>query len=171
MLKSLFVSAVMLVSFQQLSITKMPLTPRGIRDSTQNYIVIHNDGANMDVRTTHNVLRRRRLSYHYFVARSGKVYEFVNPKYIARHAGVSYYEGIKFWNDFSVGICLQGKNGMQYSDQQYESLKKLVQQLHDRYPDSKFKPILTHAQVAFPFGRKKDPGETFDISKIQLDSI
>jgi N-acetyl-anhydromuramyl-L-alanine amidase AmpD len=97
MFKLLFVSIV-LVSFQQLEIIKMPLPPRGLRDSTQNFIVIHNDGANMDARTTHSVLRRKRLSYHYFVARSGKVYEYVNPKYIARHAGVSYFEGIKFWN-------------------------------------------------------------------------
>ena len=171
MLKLLFISATMLVSFQQLSITKMSLPQRGVRDSTQNFIVIHNDGANMDARTTHGVLRRRRLSYHYFVARSGKVYEYVNPKYIARHAGVSYFEGIKFWNDFSIGICLQGKDGMEYSVQQYESLTKLVQQIHNRYPDSKIRPILTHAQVAFPFGRKKDPGETFDINKIKLDSI
>lgn len=171
MLKSLFISAVMLVSLQQLSITKMPLPPRGLRDSTQNFIVIHNDGANMDARTTHSVLRRKRLSYHYFVARDGKIYEYVNPKYIARHAGISFFDGIKFWNDFSIGICLQGKNGMRYSDKQYESLNKLVQQLHNRYPDSKTRPILTHAQVAFPFGRKKDPGPTFDISKIKIDSI
>lgn len=171
MLKIWFISATMFVSFQQLSITKMPLPPRGLRDSTQNYIVIHNDGASMDARTTHKVLRRRRLSYHYFISRDGKVYEFVNPKYIARHAGISFFDGIKFWNDFSIGICLQGRNGKEYNDKQYESLSRLVQQLYTRYPDSKTRPILTHAQVAFPFGRKKDPGETFDISKIKTDSI
>ncbi len=170
MFKLLFISVV-LVSFQQLETIKMPLPPRGLRDSTQNYIVIHNDGSNMSARGTHSVLRRRRLSYHYFVARDGKIYEYVNPKYIARHAGISLYDGIKLWNNFSIGICLQGKNGMEYSDKQYESLNRLVQQIHNRYPDSKTRPILTHAQVAFPFGRKKDPGPTFDVSKIKTDSI
>ena len=170
MFKLLFVSIV-LVSFQQLEIIKMPLPPRGLRDTTQNYIVIHNDGANMNARGTHSVLRRKRLSYHYFVARDGKIYEYVNPKYIARHAGVSLFDGIKFWNDFSIGICLQGKNGMEYSDRQYESLNKLVQQIHNRYPDSKTRPILTHAQVAFPLGRKKGPGETFDITRIKIDTL
>ena len=155
----------------QLPITKMPLPPRGLRDSTRNFIVIHNDGANMDARTTHKVLRRRRLSYHYFVARTGKIYEFVNPKYIARHAGISLHDGFTMWNDFSIGICLQGKNGMQYSDQQYESLNKLVNQLHRRYPDVRSRPILTHSQVAFPFGRKHDPGETFDFTRIKIDSV
>ncbi len=166
-----FIMLVAMMSFQQLKINKMPLPPRGIRDSTQNYIVIHNDGTNMTARQTHGVLRRRRLSYHYFVARDGKIYEYVNPKYIARHAGISLFDGIKLWNNFSIGICLQGMNGLMYSDQQYESLSKLVQQLHNRYPDSKTRPILTHAQVAFPFGRKKDPGETFDLTRIKLDSI
>ena len=89
-----FIMLVAVLSVQQLKISKMPLPPRGIRDSTQNYIVIHNDGSNMSARTTHGVLRRRRLSYHYFVARDGKIYEYVNPKYIARHAGVSFFEGI-----------------------------------------------------------------------------
>ena len=170
MFKLLFIS-VALVSFQQLETIKMPLPPRGLRDTTQNYIVIHNDGSNMSARGTHSVLRRRRLSYHYFVARDGKIYEYVNPKYIARHAGISLFEGIKLWNNFSIGICLQGKNGMEYSEKQYESLNKLVQHLHNRYPDSRTRPILTHAQVAFPFGRKKDPGPTFDVSKIKTDSI
>ena len=75
------------------------------------------------------------------------------------------------WNNFSIGICLQGMNDLIYSNQQYESLGRLIQQLHNRYPDSKSRPILTHAEVAFPPGRKKDPGETFDLTKIKLDSI
>jgi len=166
-----FIMIVAVFSFQQLKINKMPLPPRGVRDSTQNYIVIHNDGANMSARTTHGVLRRRRLSYHYFVARDGKIYEYVNPKYIARHAGISLHNGKFSWNNFSIGICLQGMNGLVYSDQQYESLGKLVQQLHKRYPDSRTRPILTHAEVAFPPGRKKDPGEKFDTTRIKLDSI
>ena len=170
MFKLLFVSIV-LVSFQQLEIIKMPLPPRGLRDSTQNFIVIHNDGANMDARTTHSVLRRKRLSYHYFVARSGKVYEYVNPKYIARHAGVSLFDGIKFWNDFSIGICLQGRNTTPYTDKQYASLQSLVVMLHKRYPNSRGKPLYTHAQVAFPRPRKKDPGELFDMTRIKIDSI
>jgi len=161
----------LLVSLQQLKINKMPLPARGIRDSTQNYIVLHNDGSNMTARQTHGVLSSRGLSYHYFVARDGNIYEYVNPKYIARHTGVSFHKGMLNWNNFSIGICLQGMNGLIYSNQQYESLGRLIQQLHNRYPDSKSRPILTHAEVAFPPGRKKDPGETFDLTKIKLDSI
>jgi N-acetyl-anhydromuramyl-L-alanine amidase AmpD len=166
-----FIIISLLVSPQQLKIDKMPLPSRGIRDSTQNYIVLHNDGSNMTARQAHGVLSSRRLSYHYFVTRDGKIYEYVNPKYIARHAGVSFHDGMLNWNKFSIGICLQGMNGLMYSDQQYKSLSRLIQQLHNRYPDSKTRPILTHSEIAFPPGRKKDPGETFDLTKIKLDSM
>lgn len=171
MLKPLIVLVATVISLQKLPITKLPLPPRGLRDSTQNYIVIHNDGASMSARQTYNVLRRRRLSYHYFIGRDGKIYEYVNPKYIARHAGISLFDGIKLWNQFSIGICLQGKDGVIYTDQQYESLNKLIQQLRNRYPDVGNRPILTHSQVAFPWGRKSDPGDKFDVSRIKLDSI
>jgi len=155
----------------QLQLIKMPLPKGNIRDSTKNYVIIHNDGANSNAATTHKVLRKRKLSYHYFISKSGKIYEFVNPKYTAKHAGISLHNGFTMWNSFSIGICLQGKNGTPYSEEQYKSLGVLLSSLYKRYPDAKEKNILTHSEVAFPWGRKTDPGDTFVIEKIKFDSI
>lgn len=153
----------------QLNIVNMPLpTKKVIRDSTKNYIVIHNDGSNMSARGTHNVLRRRRLGYHYFIDRSGKIYRFTEPKYVAKHAGISWHDGRHSWNNFSIGICLQGMNGLVYTDKQYESLQKLLDELKKRYKDIPTRQLQFHSEIAFPPGRKKDPGETFDITRIKL---
>lgn len=151
----------------QLNIVNMPLpTKRVIRDSTQNYVVIHNDGANMSARNTHRVLRRRRLGYHYFIDRNGKIYRFTDPKYVAKHAGVSWANGRHSWNNFSIGVCLQGMNGLAYSDKQYEGLQKLLDELKKRYPDIPTRRLWHHSEVAFPWGRKHDPGETFDTTRV-----
>ena len=75
------------------------------------------------------------------------------------------------WNNFSIGICLQGRNTTPYTDKQYASLQSLVVMLHKRYPNGRGKPLYTHAQVAFPRPRKKDPGELFDMTRIKIDSI
>ena len=161
----------LVVALQTVPITKLPLPAKTLRNTTNNTIVIHNDGGNMDARTTHKVLRRRRLAYHYFIDKNGKIYQFVDPKYIAKHAGVSWFEGLVGWNNFSISICLQGRNTTPYTDKQYESLQSLVNLLHKRYPDSKGKPLYTHAQIAFPRLRKKDPGDLFDPTRIKVDSI
>lgn len=152
-------------------IISMPiqLRKKELRDTTRNFIVIHNDGANMSASQTRNVLRRRRLAYHYFVDRQGKVYEYVNPRLRAPHAGISYANSMWDWNDFSIGICLQGMNGLGYTDAQYEGLQSLVTHLQDRY--TLHPRLYAHSEVAFPWGRKKDPGETFDTSRITLDTL
>jgi N-acetyl-anhydromuramyl-L-alanine amidase AmpD len=148
----------------QIQVTPMPIqTRREIRDTTRNYIVIHNDGANMNAYETRRVLLRRRLAYHYFIERTGKVYQYVDPRYIASHAGNTLYGGFSRWNDFSIGVCLQGRNGATYTDKQYESLQLLINRLQQRYS---IPGIVSHSEIAFPQGRKHDPGETFDLTRI-----
>lgn len=157
------------VALQTPHITKMPLPAKTIRDTTKNYIVIHNDGAGMTAQSTHQVLRRRGVSYHYFIDKQGKIYQFVDTKYVAKHAGVSMFDGLFNWNKFSIGICLQGKTGDIYSDKQYESLQILINQLQVKY-SSIGTQLYTHEEIAFPYGRKHDPGDTFVKSKITLNS-
>jgi len=160
----------LVLALQAPRITKLPLPASTVRDTTRNFIVVHNDGSNMSATQTRNVLRRRRLAYHYFIDRSGKIYQFVDPKYVARHAGISLHDGMLSWNDFSIGICLQGMNGLLYSDRQYESLQTLVNHLKHRYINIGHK-LYTHSEIAFPWGRKKDPGETFDTTRITIDTL
>lgn len=140
------------------------------RDTTQNYIVVHNDGGNLNASATRLVLRMRKLSYHYFIARDGVITQFMDLKYVAKHAGPSQWNGITGWNAFSIGVCLQGTETLTYTDAQYASLKNLVHYINIRYPDSKTKHILGHQDIAFPRGRKSDPGKHFEIWRIYNDS-
>ena len=166
----MFKTLLLVLALQAPKITKLPLPAKTIRDTTRNFIVIHNDGSNMSATQTRAVLRRRRLAYHYFIDRSGKIYQYVDPKYVAKHAGISLHDGMLGWNDFSIGICLQGKNGLRYTDKQYESLQLMVDHLKQRYRNIGHQ-LYTHSEVAFPWGRKKDPGETFDMSRIKIDTL
>jgi N-acetyl-anhydromuramyl-L-alanine amidase AmpD len=140
------------------------------RDTTKNYIVIHNDGAGLNASTTRRILQRRRLAYHYFISRDGTIHQWKDLRYQAFHAGVSLYDGIRNWNHFSIGICLQGNNLLSYTDEQYKALTMLVNYINIRYPDSKEKPILGHSDIAYPKKRKKDPGEQFQLWRIYNDT-
>lgn len=151
-------------------VVKNFLPSAGKRDTTQNYIVIHNDGGNFGASFTRRVLRIRGLAYHYFISRDGTIHQFMDLKNIAEHAGTSRWNGLTGWNKFSIGICLQGRDNMTYTNQQYESLKKLMTYINIRYPDSKEKPILTHATIAYPRFRKSDPGINFELWRIHHDT-
>lgn len=137
-----------------------------LRDTTRNYIVIHNDGAGLSATATRNLLFRRRLSYHYFISRDGTIHQWKNLQHKALHAGVSLYDGVKDWNAFSIGVCLQGTNFLNYTDEQYQALILLKNYINMRYPDSRDKPILGHSDIAYPKKRKKDPGEHFQLWRL-----
>jgi N-acetyl-anhydromuramyl-L-alanine amidase AmpD len=153
-----------------LQVKKNFLSSKIKRDTTQNYIVVHNDGGNLSASATRIVLRMRRLAYHYFIARDGTITQFMDLKYVAKHAGISNWNGLTGWNAFSIGVCLQGRDGLNYTEKQYASLKNLVQYINIRYPDSKTKPILGHQDIAFPSGRKSDPGEHFELWRLYNDT-
>lgn len=142
------------------------LPGKTLRDTTRNYIVVHNDGAGLNAISTRYVLQRRRLAYHYFIARDGVIHQWKDLKYVAFHAGVSLWQGIRDWNDFSIGICLQGTNLLGYTDAQYQALTLLKNYINMRYPDSRDKPILGHSDIAYPKKRKKDPGEHFELWRL-----
>lgn len=167
----MFVVAAFFSVITQLDIISKPLpeySRKELRDSTKNYIVLHNDGSNNDMASTYVTLRKRRLGYHYFVTREGKIYQFIDPKYAASHAGTSSYNGLYKWNKFSISICLQGTSMMKYSKSQYKSLRSLLDVLYLRYPNSKDLPLLDHSDIAYPRGRKDDPGPFFDSTLLYL---
>ena len=92
----------------------------------------------------------------------------MDVKNIANHAGLSAWDGESMLNSISIGICLQGTDVTEYNDKQYASLSKLIDYIHQRFPDSRNKQLLTHAEVAIPHGRKTDPGFFFDTTKLIL---
>lgn len=151
---------------QPLIINKpLPVKPLP-RDETKNYIILHYDEGT-SYSGTRSALIKKGSSYHYYIQRNGNIIRFVDTKYQAGHAGISYYKGLFKINKYSIGICLQNNPPQNYTNVQYERLAWLIQQLQHKYPDSTSKIILGHSDIAIPRGRKKDPGTHFDWNKLQ----
>lgn len=102
-------------------------------------------------------IRGLAVSTHFFLRRDGSLCQFVSTDQRAWHAGVSRYRGRDNCNDHSVGVELEGLEGLSFTQAQYEVLASLCQCLQTRYP---IRHIAGHSHVA-P-GRKFDPGPEFD---------
>lgn len=144
----------------------LPVRRRITRDTTINYVILHNDGGTGGYSVARRTLIRRRLSYHYYISRNGNVIKMLDPKYEASHVGYSYWNGLFRINRYSIGICLENGISLAYSIEQYNSLAWLILNLQQRFPDSTTKTIVGHSEVALPLGRKTDPGPLFDYNHL-----
>ncbi len=102
------------------------------------------------------------VSSHFYIRRSGDLWQFVSCDDRAWHAGASQYRGRDQCNDDSIGIELEGIEGGRFEDAQYETLAGLCAAILQRYPVAH---LAGHEHVA-P-GRKFDPGTGFDWSRLQ----
>jgi N-acetyl-anhydromuramoyl-L-alanine amidase len=102
------------------------------------------------------------VSSHFFIRRDGEVVQFVDADARAWHAGQSTWRGRNGCNDNSIGIELEGLEGLGFEPVQYEQLQRLCQALRLRYP---IEHIAGHEHIA-P-GRKNDPGPGFDWAFLQ----
>ena len=100
----------------------------------------------------------RRVSAHYLVGRDGTVYQLVDERHRAWHAGASRWGADSDINSASIGIELDNDGHEPYPDVQMQALLALLADLEARYgiPRENF---LGHGDVA-P-GRKVDPGALF----------
>lgn len=105
------------------------------------------------------------VSAHFLIRRDGEVVQYVSCNERAWHAGVSSWEGRANCNDFSVGIELEGTDGMPYEPAQYRILAGLILSLGDAYPGLSQERLAGHSDVA-P-GRKSDPGPAFDWPRLR----
>ena len=90
------------------------------------------------------------------------LWQFVDCDLRAWHAGQSAYRGRSQCNDDSIGIELEGLEGLAFEPAQYRTLATLCQDIARRYPIAH---IAGHEHIA-P-GRKQDPGPGFDWVKVQ----
>lgn len=155
------------MQFYTPTVLSKPFPKGDLRDSTNNYVVLHYDNG-IESKNTFRFLQRKRNSYHYFIDRNGVVYKLIDPKYQARHAGISLWNGMFGMNKRSIGICLQNDGKSPYTDIQYKSLNWLLNTLYIRYPDLTREKVIGHSDVAFPRGRKFDPGPNFNWSRITV---
>ena len=101
-----------------------------------------------------------RASAHALIRRDGQIVQYVPFGERAWHAGKSEYQGRPACNDFSIGVELEGADGIPYTDPQYASLVALTAALLATYPSMSSAAITGHIDVA-P-GRKTDPWPVFD---------
>jgi AmpD protein len=97
------------------------------------------------------------VSAHFYVRRSGELWQFVSCDDRAWHAGQSRYRGRDNCNDDSIGIELEGLEGGTFEPAQYETLGDLCAAIVQHYPIAH---VAGHEHIA-P-GRKGDPGAGFD---------
>lgn len=107
-------------------------------------------------------IRGLQVSAHFFITRTGQVWQFVDCAQRAWHAGASCYRGRSQCNDDSIGIELEGLEGDSFEPAQYAALAALCQDLAQRHPIAH---IAGHEHIA-P-GRKADPGAGFDWPQLQ----
>ena len=107
-------------------------------------------------------IRGLEVSSHFFITRQGTVWQFVSCDERAWHAGVSEWRGRDRCNDDSIGIELEGLEGLDFEPAQYDSLAQLSQQIRAYYPIAY---IAGHEHIA-P-GRKQDPGAGFSWPRLQ----
>lgn len=107
-------------------------------------------------------IRGLEVSAHFFIARDGAIWQFVDCDARAWHAGASCWRGRERCNDDSIGIELEGLEGRLFEPAQYAALERLCQAIARRYPVAF---IAGHEHIA-P-GRKQDPGPGFDWQRLQ----
>ena len=107
-------------------------------------------------------IRGLQVSAHFFITRSGQLWQFVDCEQRAWHAGQSCYRGRSQCNDDSIGIELEGCDAQKFEIAQYEQLARLVLVLKKRYP---IEGVVGHSEIA-P-GRKTDPGPGFDWAQFE----
>lgn len=102
-------------------------------------------------------IRGLQVSAHFFITRSGDLWQFVSCDERAWHAGHSSYRGRENCNDDSIGIELEGLEGGTFEMSQYETLAGLCAAIMGHYP---IEHLAGHEHVAA--GRKQDPGPGFE---------
>lgn len=113
-----------------------------------------------------------KVSAHYTIDRTGRIYVHVPEDRRAWHAGISYWAGERNINGRSIGIELVNPGhefGYQpFPEAQIASLVSLAKDILSRHPIPPGR-VLGHSDVA-PL-RKIDPGEFFPWARLAVDGV
>lgn len=133
-------------------------------------IVIHHTGGDGKASDIINVLVTRKLSIHYIIEQDGTVVSVLPESRVAWHAGCLKSDAsclIPDMNSRSIGIeIINTANYNDKFDEQYQSLKKLLQEITKKY-DIPYddEHIIGHYQITT---NKWDPAPHFDWAEIGL---
>lgn len=136
-------------------------------------LVLHYTG----MRTAEEALQRlcdpdAKVSSHYTVDRDGTIYQHVAEERRARHAGVSYWAGVRDVNSRSIGIEIVNPGHefgyIPFAEPQIETVIALSRDILSRHAISASR-VVGHSDVA-P-NRKQDPGELFPWARLAENGI
>ena len=138
------------------------------KSSTISFIIIHYTAINSyEKALDHLCSKENQVSCHFLINKKGNIYNIVDEKYRAWHAGHSFWNKITDINSNSIGIELDNSGHYNkfegFSKLQINSLLKLINYLLKKYK-IRSKHILGHSDIS-PY-RKIDPGEKFPWNKI-----
>jgi N-acetylmuramoyl-L-alanine amidase len=123
------------------------------------YIVIHYTGMkNQKIAIQRLQSRIVKVSTHYLISKKGKIYQMVEDKNIAWHAGKSKFGKDVNLNSKSIGIELVNNGKEEFNLKQIKNLCNLIKLLKNKYKIEK-KYVLGHEHIAPE--RKFDPGKFF----------
>ena len=132
-----------------------------------SYIILHYTALpSIDESINFLCKEENKVSCHYIISQSGKIYNLVDEKKRAWHAGKSYWLEEKDLNSISIGIELDfspNHYNNKFSKLLIDALIELIFYLKKKYKIDKNK-ILAHSDIA-PY-RKIDPGEKFPWKKL-----
>jgi N-acetylmuramoyl-L-alanine amidase len=133
------------------------------------YVILHhttNDTALQALATLTNP--ERMVSAHYLVGRDGTVYQLVDERHRAWHAGASRWGSDEDINSASIGIELDNDGHEPYPPAQVQALLALLADVKARH-DIPRENFLGHGDVA-P-GRKVDPGALFPWKRLAQEGF
>ena len=141
------------------------------RSKKVNYIIIHYTALNSHIEAIDFLCEpSNQVSCHYVISKNGKIYNLVNEKKRAWHAGACYWKANKDINSCSIGIELDynPETDKFFKKQLITSLINLIRILKTKYkiPNQN---ILGHSDVA-PY-RKIDPGYSFPWYKLSKANL
>ena len=108
-----------------------------------------------------------KVSAHILIRRNGDIIQFVPLNLRAWHAGKSEYNNRTKFNDFSIGIELEGTVSSAFEEKQYLSLIKVISEIKTCYPKVTDNNIIGHSMISPE--RKNDPGKYFDWKRIKRE--
>ena len=112
--------------------------------------------------------KNAKVSTHYLIKKTGEIYNLVADKYIAWHAGVSYWKGLEKLNDHSIGIEIDNMGNEPFTTEQMDSCIALCYFLMKKY-DIPRENVIGHSDIAPD--RKVDPGMFFDWKLLDKNGI
>ena len=149
---------------------KSPNYSDRVKDSKIEFIIIHYTGVDMQFHKVINWFldELSRVSCHFLIDTSGKIYNLVDISKRAWHAGKSFWNNCVDINSNSIGIELHNAGNEDFTSHQLESLVKLVKKLMRDNAIQSW-DILGHSDVSI--GRKIDPGVKFPWQHLAKEKI